>query len=178
MNTLSVVVSALVAVSLSSFASAQSTATANTSSNTEEQPLMLSPFEVSTDRDQTEYRANHAASSNRFNTSIFDTPQSVTVLTEAFLNDIEAVDLVEEALIYVPGVSRGEYGNGGESNIAIRGQPVPEMLHDNMPALYTNVRPDSSIIQRVEVIKGSSSSLYGSSWPGGIVNMLTKRPRE
>lgn len=141
-------------------------------------PLVLSPFEVTSDRDETEYRANHAASSNRFNTSLFDTPQSVTVLTEAFLRDLEVVDIVEEALIYVPGVARGEYGNGGESNITIRGQPVPEVLHDNMPALYTNVRPDSAIIQRVEVIKGSSSSLYGSSWPGGIVNMMTKRPLE
>lgn len=141
-------------------------------------PVVLSPFEVTTDRDDTEYRANHAASSNRFNTSIFDTPQSVTVLTEAFLRDMEVVDILEEALIYVPGVARGEYGNGGESNITIRGQPVPETLHDNMPALYTNVRPDSAIIQRVEIIKGSSSSLYGSSWPGGIVNMMTKRPLE
>ena len=59
-------------------------------------------------------------------------------------------------------------------NVGNPPKPVPETLHDNMPALYTNLRPDSAIIQRVEVIKGSSSSLYGSSWPGGIVNMLTK----
>jgi len=160
-----------------SLVSGQTASTAATpKSPDQESPVVLSPFEVATDRD-TEYRASHAASSNRFATSLFDTPQSVTVLTEAFLNDIEAVDLIEEALIYVPGVSRGEYGAGGESNINIRGQPVPETLHDNMPSLYTNVRPDSAIIQRVEVIKGSSSSLYGSSWPGGIVNMLTKRPQ-
>ena len=44
---------------------------------TEDQPVQLSAFEVSTDRD-TAYRANNAVSSNRANTSIFDTPQSIS----------------------------------------------------------------------------------------------------
>src|SRR5688572_1789713 len=117
----------------------------------------LTPFEVTTDRD-TAYRANHAVSSNRANTSIFDTPQSITVLTEAFLRDIEALS-VSEALEFIPGVSPADAGAGGADSIQVRGQAIPETLLDNMPDLNTNVRPDPAIVERVEFIKGSSSSL-------------------
>ena len=140
-----------------------------------EQPVQLSVFEVTTDRD-TAYRANHAVSSNRANTSIFDTPQSITVLTEAFLRDIEALSVVE-ALEFIPGVTPGDAGAGGADTIQVRGQAIPETLLDNMPDLNTNVRPDPALVERVEFIKGSSSSLYGSSWPGGIVNSITKKPK-
>ena len=61
----------------------------------EDQPVQLSVFEVTTERD-TAYRANHAVSSNRASTPIFDTPQSITVLTEAFLRDIEALSVAPE----------------------------------------------------------------------------------
>jgi iron complex outermembrane recepter protein len=157
--------------------SGQTTSTAATpSSPDQESPVVLSPFEITTDRD-TEYRASHAASSNRFNTSLFDTPQSVTVLTEAFLNDLQAVDIVQEVLSFIPGVAQLDYGAGGEGSVSIRGQPVPSTLLDNMPHSNPNLRPDRALIERVEVIKGSSSSLYGSSWPGGVVNYISKKPK-
>ncbi|MBI5693967.1 MAG: TonB-dependent receptor [Verrucomicrobia bacterium] len=137
--------------------------------------VRLSEFEVSTQRDTT-YRAASAVSSNRANTPLFETPQSITVLTEAFLRDIEALS-VTEALEFIPGVTPGDPGTGGADTIQTRGQAIPETLLDNMPDLNTNVRPDPALIERVEFIKGSSSSLYGSSWPGGVVNSITKRPK-
>ena len=142
-----------------------------------EKAIELSPFEVSTDRD-TEYRASHATSSNRFNTSLFDTPQSITVLTEAFLDDLQAVDLLQEVLSFIPGVAQLDYGSGGEGSVSIRGQPVPETKLDNLPHSNPNLRPDRAVVERVEVIKGSSSSLYGSSWPGGVINYISKKPKE
>ncbi len=137
--------------------------------------VRLSEFEVSSQRD-TAYRANSAVSSNRANTPLFETPQSITVLTEAFLRDIEALS-VAEALEFIPGVTPGDAGAGGADTVQTRGQTIPETLLDNMPDLNTNVRPDPALIERVEFIKGSSSSLYGSSWPGGVINSITKRPK-
>jgi iron complex outermembrane receptor protein len=137
--------------------------------------VRLSEFEVSTSRD-TAYRANSAVSSNRSDTPLFETPQSITVLTEAFLRDIEALS-VAEALEFIPGVTPGDAGTGGADMVQTRGQAIPETLLDNMPDLNTNVRPDPALIERVEFIKGSSSSLYGSSWPGGVINSITKRPK-
>lgn len=137
--------------------------------------MILSAFEVSSERD-TEYRATNAVSSNRFNTSLKDTPQSITVLTEAFLADLEVNDL-NEALLYVPGAVPDSVARADEDQVQIRGQPVPERLLDSMPDLAPNFRPDPAMIERVEVIKGSSSSLYGSSWPGGVVNQITKKPK-
>lgn len=140
-----------------------------------EDPLILSAFEVSSERD-TEYRATNAVSSNRFNTSLKDTPQSVTVLTEAFLTDLEVIDL-NEALVYVPGIVPDSFGPAGNDDVQIRGQPAPERLLDSMPDLTPNFRPDPAMLERVEIIKGSSSSLYGSSWPGGVINQITKKPK-
>ncbi|MSU49397.1 MAG: TonB-dependent siderophore receptor [Opitutus sp.] len=137
--------------------------------------IRLSEFEVSTSRD-TPYRANNSVSSNRSDTPLFDSPQSITVLTAAFLRDIEALS-VAEALEFIPGVTAGDAGAGGADTVQTRGQSIPETLLDNMPDLNTNVRPDPAIIERVEFIKGSSSSLYGSSWPGGVINSITKRPK-
>jgi iron complex outermembrane receptor protein len=144
-------------------------------SGSEEEIVRLTEFEVSTQRD-TAYRANSAVSSNRANTPLFETPQSITVLTEAFLRDIEALS-VAEALEFIPGVTAGDAGTGGADTVQTRGQSIPETLLDNMPDLNTNVRPDPALIERVEFIKGSSSSLYGSSWPGGVINSITKRPK-
>jgi iron complex outermembrane receptor protein len=152
---------------------AQSTPAANPPA--EETIVRLSEFEVSTSRD-TAYRANSAVSSNRANTSLFETPQAITVLTEAFLRDLEVLS-VAEALEFIPGVTPGDAGAGGADTVQTRGQAIPETLLDNMPDLNTNVRPDPVIIERVEFIKGSSSSLYGSSWPGGVINSITKRPK-
>ena len=158
---------------LTSVTSAQSTA--NPSPRTDDQPVQLSAFEVSTDRD-TAYRANNAVSATRTNTAIRDTPQSVTVLTEQFLDDIEAIS-VNEALAYVAGVSSAEAGVAGDDPVNLRGQLLTSQLIDGLPDRNTNVRPDQSIIERVEVIKGSSSSLYGSSSPAGVINRITKKPK-
>src|SRR5262249_34356021 len=119
---------------------AQKSTNAPTPSSSGEEVVTLSVFEVSTDRD-TAYRANNAVSSNRSNTSIFDTPQSITVLTDSFLRDIEALS-VAEALEFIPGVTPGDAGAGGADQIQVRGQAIPETLLDNMPDLNTNVRPD------------------------------------
>ena len=78
--------------------------------------VRLSEFEVSSQRD-TAYRANSAVSSNRANTPLFETPQSITVLTEAFLRDIEALS-VAEALEFIPGVTPWDAGAGGADTVA------------------------------------------------------------
>ena len=71
--------------------------------------------------------------------------------------------------------AEGQAGVGGDNPIESRGQSMTRLV-DNMPDESSNVRPDTALVQRVEVIKGSSSSLYGSSSPGGVINTITKRP--
>lgn len=139
-----------------------------------EEIVKMSAFEVSSIRD-TPYRANDSVSSNRANTALFDTPQSIMVLTEEFLKDIEMIDL-NEALVFVPGVVEGQAGVAGDNPIESRGQSMTRIV-DNMPDESSNVRPDTALVERVEVLKGSSSSLYGSSSPGGVINTITKRPK-
>ena len=149
--------------------------TAPAPSRAPEETVALSPFEVAADRD-TSYRVNNAISANRIAAPILDTPQSIFVLTEDFLKDMEIVDL-QEAMAYVPGVSFGTQGAAGDNEINIRGMAMIGTLLDGMPDKNTNVRPDSAIVERVEVLKGASSSLYGSSSPAGVMNSITKKPK-
>ncbi len=137
--------------------------------------VALSPFEVSAPRD-TAYRVNNAISANRIAAPILETPQSIFVLTEDFLKDLEITDL-QEAMAYVPGVSFGTQGTAGDNEINVRGMAMIGSLLDGMPDKNTNVRPDSAIVERVEVLKGASSSLYGSSSPAGVMNSITKKPK-
>lgn len=154
---------------------AQPSTTSEAPDSPEEEIVIMPEFEVSAEQD-TFYRANSAVTSNRFNTPLIDIPQSITVLTEAFLRDFEFND-INEALVYVPGVANDAAGAGDDASIQVRGQPLPERLIDGMPDQTPNFRPDPATFERVEIIKGSSSSLYGSSWPGGVVNSITKKPK-
>lgn len=125
--------------------------------------VALSPFEVSAPRD-TAYRVNNAISANRIAAPILETPQSIFVLTEDFLKDLEITDL-QEAMAYVPGVSFGTQGTAGDNEINVRGMAMVGSLLDGMPDRNTNVRPDSAIVERVEVLKGASSSLTAAPRP-------------
>ena len=155
---------------LTSVTSAQSTA--NPSPRTDDQPVQLSAFEVSTDRD-TAYRVNNSVSSNRANTALFDTPQSITVLTEEFLRDIEMIDL-NEALVFIPGVVEGQAGVGGDNPIESRGQSMTRLL-DNMPDESSNVRTDTALVERVEVLKDGASAIYGADATAGVVNVILRK---
>lgn len=143
---------------------------------TRDEPVLLSEFEVATERD-TGYRANNAVSATRTNTAIRDIPQSITVLTEQFLQEIEALS-PDEALAYVAGISQGESGAAGDDSLNLRGQGLTNRLLDGLPDNNPNTRPDQALIERVEVIKGAASSLYGASSPAGVVNSITKKPKD
>jgi iron complex outermembrane receptor protein len=127
----------------------------------------------------TGYRATRQISATKTDTPLAETPQSVTVITRDQLDD-RGVTSVADALRYSTGVVPSAFNYGGDV-FTIRGFDVgvAGLYVDGLRA-FANVF-SSSIetygAERVEVVRGPSSVLFGQATPGGIVNVVSKRPQ-
>lgn len=106
-----------------------------------------------------------------------DIPQSVTVVTEKILDD-RNLDTFKEALKNTAGISFLA-AEGGEEDIRLRGfslQATGDVFVDGVrdPAFYER---DTFNLDRLEVLRGSASMLFGRGSTGGAVNQVSKTPR-
>lgn len=122
--------------------------------------------------------AKSAASSTKSDDSLYETPQSISVLTRAYL-DARQVTSLNEAIQTSPGVSSGGYGRRGWDDFTIRGQRSSESLYvDGLKLGQSNyVAQEVFGVDSIEIVKGPASINFGQMQPGGIVNMISKRPR-
>jgi len=108
------------------------------------------------------------------------TPQTVSVVTGQELAQRQA-DNSTEALRYSAGVNSELYGSDPRSDwIRVRGFHAPEYLDGLKLARGTFAWPrvDPYFAERYEVLRGPAGSLYGQTPPGGLVNLVSKRPTE
>lgn len=110
-------------------------------------------------------------------TELRDVPQSVTVVTEKLIDD-RNLDTLKEALRNTAGISFLA-AEGGEEDIRLRGfslQATGDIFVDGLrdPAFYER---DSFNWDRLEVLRGSASMLFGRGSTGGAVNQVSKLPR-
>ncbi len=106
-----------------------------------------------------------------------DIPNSITVMTEKLIDDIK-LDTLKEALHYTAGISFAATENGTDQDIRIRGFPVAttgDLMMDGMrdPSQYDR---DTFNYERIEVLRGSASMLFGRGSTGGVINQVTKKP--
>ncbi len=132
--------------------------------------ITLEAFTVKTQRDATGWGASEAVSGTRTASAIVDLPYSVAVVTREFMEAFQMKDLDEFGL-FISGFTPGEVEAGGGGGSRLRGFTPPT---------YRNGFPRSGVgeimnVDRVEVIKGPLSALYGRSEPGGLVNYITKK---
>ena len=134
--------------------------------------VKLSEFQVNTSADRG-YRAGNSVSATRIDTPIKDLPFAISAFTSQFMADIGARDLFD-VVQYAPSVtSAGREFNAGNSVYAIRGFEQSPQHNGFVGEGYI----DTVSVERVEVVKGPSSVLYGQVAPGGTVNYITKRPK-
>ncbi|MBK1685855.1 TonB-dependent siderophore receptor [Rhodoferax fermentans] len=105
-----------------------------------------------------------------------DIPQSVTVVTERLIDE-RNLDTVKEALKVTAGISF-QAAEGGEEDIKLRGFSLAstgDIFVDGMrdPAFYER---DTFSLDRMEVMRGSASMLFGRGSTGGAVNLVNKAP--
>ena len=118
---------------------------------------------------------------NKYATDIKEIPASSYVLDQSIFSEKNPKQ-IDDALRYVPGITmvsdqisiRGSsgYGRGAGTRVLVAIDEIPIYTPDSGDIIWELV--PISEIGRVEIIKGSVSSLYGSSAIGGIVNIITK----
>lgn len=134
------------------------------------------------------YVARRSDSATKTDTPLIETPQSVTVITRDQMDD-QAVQSVGQALRYSAGVqaetrlSSGRYDSvfirgfgGGGSNAGYVNYLDGLRLQRGVNYLVPTVEPYG--LERIEVLRGPASVIFGQVKPGGIVNMISKRPTE
>ena len=147
---------------------AQSTATSPAGSEV----VKLSAFEVS-DKAPNRYQAAEVTSGGRLRTAIFDSPQTINVVTEALLKDVGAVRILD-ALKYVPGVTESTLPNGLD-RLTVRGFQIDGATVDGFFDI-TQANIDPLTIDRLEVVKGPNAILSPTGSPGGTINNVSKKP--
>lgn len=123
---------------------------------------------------------DRATSVGKSPVSVQDMPQSVTVVDVEQAREMGALN-IQDALTYSAGVYAGNFGFDTRIDSAsVRGLN-PSMFQDglrNLYGSYNNTRTDIYLLERIEVLKGPSSSVFGQSDLGGIVNSVSKRPKK
>ncbi|WP_455924858.1 TonB-dependent siderophore receptor [Pseudomonas putida] len=129
----------------------------------------------------TGYVVRQAPGITKSTVPLIENPQSVSVVTRQQM-DRQDTQTLSEALRYSAGVNAEPYGADNRNDyIYIRGfdQSNDGLFLDGLNLLNRNYgmwRVDPYSLESVELVRGPSSVLFGQSAPGGLVNMVSKRP--
>jgi len=124
------------------------------------------------------YRVPNSSVGTRTDTPLRDIPQSIQVIPQEVIEDQQASNLTE-ALRNV-GIAQGvnPSSRGAFSLPVIRGfDSSDNIVRDGLAdPTFRYAGPDLSNIDRIEVLRGPASVLYGQSVPGGTINLVTEQP--
>ncbi|MGZ8160117.1 MAG: TonB-dependent siderophore receptor [Methylobacter sp.] len=123
--------------------------------------------------DNKDYKITNAVTATKTDTPLMQTPVSVKVVSRQVMKDQQAIT-VDQVLRNVSGAVSGV---GGSGTFFLRGFGNYNVYRDG----YKNQSQwaqteDLANVERVEVLKGPGSILYGRTEPGGLINFVTKQP--
>lgn len=123
------------------------------------------------------YRAPNATTATRTDTPLRDIPQSIQVIPQEVLRD-QNVTRLEEALRNVPSVTTNVSSLYFGNLFNIRGFTLNQtnLLRNGITDRLGLNAIDLSNVERVEVLLGPASVLYGGAAPGGTINVVTRQP--
>lgn len=147
--------------------------------------LYLSTPAIGQEDDETEIRTI-VITATRTQTTLTEAPAAMSLITAEDL-DLKAIVNVNEAVRQLPGVSLHARGVGGRQVLSIRGMESTQTLfmidgrrtagtdslfgHSDFQYNWVPI----NAIERIEIVRGPLSSLYGSDALGGVVNIITKK---
>jgi iron complex outermembrane recepter protein len=133
---------------------------------------------VVTGEQQRGYRVPNSSTATKTDTPLRDIPQSIQVIPRQVIEDQQVVRL-EEALRNVSGITFGGSGEGAGISPSLRG-------FANIPILLDGFRQygvvglqstqETANLESIDVLKGPASILYGEIQPGGVINLVSKKP--
>lgn len=131
------------------------------------------------------YTAKQASTSTKLDLSIKETPQSITVITRKQIDDMGVTNLGQLLTQTTGVILTGD--NSERTNFSIRGFNVGDawnsnlMQYDGIPINASNVassKPDTAMIESVEILRGAAGLLQGSGEPSGAINIIRKKPTD
>jgi len=152
--------------------------------------LALPASRIQSERDQETadgpvqgFVARQGGAATKTDTPLQETPQSISVIGREQLDDRNVTDL-NQALHYTAGVNTSYSNDTRNDAFTIRGFSSDFFYLDGtrLPAIpgraLDQFRVDPYQLERIEVLKGPASVLYGQGEPGGVVNMVSKMPTD
>ncbi|MDD2099800.1 TonB-dependent siderophore receptor [Pseudomonas putida] len=125
----------------------------------------------------TSYQPPPTSSVMRTSTPLQEIPQTVNVVPAQVIRD-QAPRNLDDALANVSGITQGNTLGSTQDSVMTRGfgdNRNGSIMRDGMPLVQG--RGMNATVDRVEVLKGPASLLYGIQDPGGVVNMVSKQPQ-
>jgi iron complex outermembrane receptor protein len=123
-------------------------------------------------------------SGSKTQTPLIETPRSVSIVTAEQIT-LQGVDEVAAAMRYTPGVFAEYRGTDTTRQTpAIRGfinRDAHMIYRDGMrgrTSAQAHPDPDVFLLERIEIVRGPASALYGQNGPGGLIYTVTKRPTQ
>jgi len=140
----------------------------------DEEIVRLSPFSVNESANMGRYQAAEASSGTRVRMNLMDSTQSISVVTNEFMQDIGTARLTD-ATKYVAGLSTTGIYSQVMDVMNVRGFMDIELTLDGFTQ-FSLANQDPIIVERIEFIKGPNAILAPQGLPGGVVNNISKKP--
>lgn len=139
------------------------------------QPTQLATINVQAEQSSS-YITAQTTSTLRGNQNNLESPQTVNVVSKQYMKDYLPANL-DNALTQVSGITQGNTLGGTQDTVMKRGfgdNRDGSITVNGMPIVQG--RTMNAAVEQVEVLKGPASLLYGIMDPGGVVNVITKKP--
>jgi len=123
------------------------------------------------------YKADKVSPSLRLQSPLIEVPQNIKVVTGQLIADQMVFDIVDGITRNVSGTTRTGHWDAQYANISTRGTSIPAFRNGmNMKMPWGPLTEDAATIERVEFVKGPSGFMMANGEPGGIYNIVTKKP--
>ncbi|CRL50172.1 TonB-dependent siderophore receptor [Pseudomonas sp. P154a] len=124
------------------------------------------------------YLAKRTAAGTKTDTALVEAPRSISVVTREQMDDRNVQNL-DDAVRYMPGTTASSYGSDTRADwLRVRGFEPTQFL-DGLPlpkGVYANPKQETWNLDRLAVLRGPASSVYGQTPPGGLLDMVSRRP--
>ncbi|MNS32347.1 Ferrichrome-iron receptor precursor [compost metagenome] len=124
------------------------------------------------------YVAKRTAAGTKTDTALVEVPRSISVVTREQMDDRIAHTL-DAAVRYLPGITASSYGSDTRADwLRVRGFEPTQFL-DGLPlpkGVYANPKQETWNLDRLALLRGPASSVYGQTPPGGLLDMVSRRP--
>ncbi len=140
--------------------------------------LQLDPILINGENDKAAYKTSRTATATRTQTPVKDIPQAVTTVAPQVIQD-KAANSLDDALSDVSGITQGNTIAGANDAIIRRGfgeSRDGSILTDGLNTALP--RSFNATTDYIDVLKGPASTLYGVLDPGGMINVVTKKPQD